>query len=283
VRPDPRPLPYRGPLAGDALLGFLGDRAIPGVEELDGRTFRRSVALPGGGAAIISVTVGEDEGVTFDGPPELEPAARRLLDLDADAGEIDAALAADRALRPLVRRLPGVRVPGAVDGLELVVRAVLGQQVTVRGARTLAGRLVRRLGTPLERPVGAVTHRFPRADRLAEAPVPDLGMPAARARTIHHVAGLVAAGELDLGPSADRDAALLALAGAPGIGPWTCAYVAMRGLGDPDAFPSTDLGVRRAFERLGLDATPGAIVAHAERWRPWRAYAVMRLWLGAHG
>ncbi|MGZ5354663.1 MAG: DNA-3-methyladenine glycosylase family protein, partial [Actinomycetota bacterium] len=209
-------------------------------------------------------------------------ALRRLLDLDADPETIDGTLSADPALRPLVRRTPGVRVPGAVDGLELAVRAVLGQQVTVRAARTLAGRLVERLGAPLDRPVGAVTHAFPSADRLAEAPEAGLGMPDGRARTIHRLAELVALGGLDLSGAADRDETLRRLADVPGVGPWTCAYVAMRALGDPDAFPAGDLGLRRGLERLGFEATPAAILARGERWRPWRAYAVMRLWLADH-
>lgn len=276
-----RRLPYRPPLGAGAVLSFLGDRAIPGVEEMSGRTFRRSLRTPGGEAEIVSVTL-DDGRAVFDGPPELVGAARRLFDLDADAEVIDTVLAADPKLRPLVRRVPGVRVPGAVDGLELAVRAVLGQQVTVRGARTLAGRLVERLGTPVERPVGAVRHAFPSAERLAEAPVHDLGMPGARARTIRRLAELVALGDLDLSGAADPAQTLRTLAEVPGVGPWTCAYVAMRALGDHDAFPASDLGVRRGFERLGLDATPAAILARAERWRPWRAYAVMRLWLADH-
>jgi AraC family transcriptional regulator of adaptative response / DNA-3-methyladenine glycosylase II len=264
------------------VLSFLGDRAIPGVEELDGRTFRRSLRAPSGEARVVSVTLGEDAHAVFDGPPGLIGIARRLFDLDADAEAIDTALAADPKLRRLVRRVPGVRVPGAVDGLELAVRAVLGQKVTVRGARTLAGRLVERLGTPLRRPVGGVTHAFPSAERLADAPAHDLGMPGARARTIHRLAELVALGDLDLSGAADRARTLRTLAAVPGVGPWTCAYVAMRALGDPDAFPASDLGVRRGFERLGLGATPAAILAHAERWRPWRAYAVMHLWIAGH-
>ena len=155
---------------------------------------------------------------------------------------------------------------------------MLGQQVSVRAARTFAGRLVASAGTAIDRPVGGVTHLFPSAERVAGADLQTVGLTRARTATLRRLAQLVADGSLDLSESAERGSTLDALLGIRGIGPWTAAYVAMRALRDPDAFPAGDLGVRVGFEALGLSTTPSAIVAHAERWRPWRAYAVMHLW-----
>jgi AraC family transcriptional regulator of adaptative response / DNA-3-methyladenine glycosylase II len=203
---------------------------------------------------------------------------RRALDLDADPEAIDEGLSSDPRLAPLVARLPGIRVPGTFDGFELVVRAIFGQQVSVAGARTSLGRLVTTAGTPLERPDEAITHLFPTAEQVAELPPEAFGMPRARAETIRRVAALVSDGQLDLSGDAPREETLSALGELPGIGPWTLAYVAMRALRDPDAFIAGDLGVRKGCEALGLGATPNAILERAERWRPWRAYAVMHLW-----
>jgi AraC family transcriptional regulator of adaptative response / DNA-3-methyladenine glycosylase II len=198
---------------------------------------------------------------------------RRLLDLDADPVAVDDALAADPLLAPLVRRAPGRRVPGAVDGAELAVRAVLGQQVSVAGARTLAGRLTAALGEPLPEDLAdeALTHAFPSARALASADPAELPLTRARAHALTTLCGAADDGSLALDPGADRDATRERLLTLPGIGPWTAEYVAMRALGDPDAFPATDLGVRKAIERLGHAADP-------DRWRPWRAYAVQHLW-----
>ncbi len=285
-----RRLRYRPPLAMDPLMRFLGDRAIPGVESFDGATFRRAVRTPDGLPAVIGLTPipGKDEvllHVTAEEvgePRALVLTARRLFDLDADPAAIDVALSADPVLEPLVNATPGLRLPGAADGFELAVRAILGQQVSVRAARTFAGRIAEASGTPLERPVGGVTHAFPRAEQLARTSLGSLGLTMARAATLQRVAELVAAGELDLSGKADREATAEQLLAVPGIGPWTVAYVAMRALGDADAFPVADLGVRLGFEALGLPSAPAAMRGHAERWRPWRAYAVMHLWNGGH-
>ena len=163
-------------------------------------------------------------------------------------------------------------MPGAAASHELVARAVLGQQVSVAGARTLAGRLVARYGTPLEQPDGGLTHRFPTAAALAGAADTDLAMPVRRRDTFRTVMALLAGGELDLSPGADRAVARRDLMAVAGIGPWTAEYVAMRALGDPDAWPVTDLGVRHALAALGADTSA------AERWRPWRSYATFHLW-----
>jgi len=204
--------------------------------------------------------------------------SRVLLDLDSDPHSVADVLGDETPLAPLLARAPGVRVPGAVDGQELAVRAVLGQQVSVRGARTLVGRLVARYGKPLQRPLGGVTHLFPSPQTLAGADSAELAMPATRRRCLLALATALARGELVLDGGADRTEVRGELLALPGIGPWTTEYIAMRALRDPDAFPSSDLGVRRALERLGLDGSPASAQALAERWRPYRAYAVAHLW-----
>ena len=176
-------------------------------------------------------------------------------------------------------RTPGIRLPGTVDGFELAVRAVLGQQVSIAAARTFAGRLVVRLGTPLHRGAGRISHLFPTPEQLAEGSLDGLGLTSARVETIRMLGELVALEKLDLTGSADLGDTLQVLGDVPGVGAWTRAYIAMRALRDPDAFPATDLGVRRGFETLGLPSRVPAIRARADRWRPWRAYAVMHLWL----
>ena len=286
-----RRLRYRPPLAADTLFRFLGDRTIPGVESFDGTTFRRAVRMPDDRAAVIELTARSERGdvrLRILGDEVLDPSplvrtVRRLLDLDADPSTVDAALSSDPTLRPLVRATPGIRLPGAVDGFELVVRAILGQQVSVRAARTFAGRIAEMYGTPLERPAGDVHHLFPSAEQLAGRRLDGLGLTTAREATVRRVAEVVATGALDPSGAADPEATRDALLAVPGIGPWTVAYVSMRALRDADAFPVGDLGVRLGFEALGLTSTPAAMNEHAERWRPWRAYAVMHLWNSLHG
>ena len=276
-------LPFQAPFAADTLLSFLGARAVPGIEETRDGTYVRSVRQPSG-AAVAAMSPRSDHvivRVSSEGSPDLDDLrdrARRAFDLDADAATIDTTLAADPTMIPLVTRIPGIRVPGTFDGFELVVRAIYGQQVSVAGARTSLGRLVSAAGTPLERPSGGITHLFPTAERVAELPLEVFGMPRARAETIRRVALLVADGELDLSGEAPHEETLRRLGDVPGIGPWTLAYVSMRALRDPDAFMAGDLGVRKGFEALGLASMQPAMLARAERWRPWRAYAVMHLW-----
>ncbi len=284
-----RRLRYRPPIAIDPLLQFLGDRAIPGIESFDGTTFRRAVRTPDGAHTVIALTPRLDRHEVIlrlpadvVRPSPLIPLARRLLDIDADPTVIDAALSSDAALRPLVRATPGIRVPGAADGFELAVRAILGQQVSVRAARTFAGRIAAATGTRIERPLDGITHLFPTAEQLAASPLGSFGLTTTRAATLRRIAELVSSGDLDLSGTADRQATTERLLAVPGIGPWTAAYIAMRALRDPDAFPVGDLGVRLGFEALGLSTAPADTLAYAERWRPWRAYAVMHLWNGAH-
>jgi AraC family transcriptional regulator of adaptative response / DNA-3-methyladenine glycosylase II len=277
-------LAFRPPLPVDPLLTFLRERAIPGVEEVRGRTYRRSISTPQGPVAIALESGTGDVPVRLDvrdarAIPAAVEIARRLFDLDVDPGAVARTLGRDPILRPLVRSHRGIRIPGAADGFELVVRAVIGQQVSVAGARTMLGRVASRFGTPLPSGEDDAVSLFPGAERLNDAPLEGLGITSRRADAIRRVATLVADGELDLSISGDPDSAVDTLLEVSGIGPWTCEYVRMRAFGDRDAFPARDLGVRRAFERLGLEATPRAILDRAEAWRPWRAYAAMLLWV----
>ncbi len=282
-------LPFRTPVDGGRLIGFLGSRAIAGCEAVEGRTYVRAIRTPTGSLALVEVQLDPSEAfatvrVRGDGTTaSVERDVRRLLDLDADPVAIDATLGADPVLRPLVRSAPGTRVPGAVDGFEIAVRAIVGQQVSVAGARTTLGRIAERFGEPVPEPLGSVVRAFPTPARLAEAPRDGLGMPGARADAIVEVARAVERGELDLSGSADLRATREQLLAIRGVGAWTVEYVAMRALGDRDAFPVTDLGVRRGFRRLGLPDDARSMLEHAERWRPWRAYAVIHLWSSPAG
>jgi len=277
-------LDHRIPLADGHLLGFLGSRAIAGCEAVEGRRYARSIRMPTGAPAVVEVEPDPSEPfvtmwIRGDGAPgAVERAVRRLLDLDADPGAIDATLGEDPALRSVVLSAPGMRLPGAVDGFEIAVRAIVGQQVSVAGARTTLGRIAQRFGEPLPEPLGTVVRVFPTPARLADAPRDGLGMPRARADAIVEVARAVESGELDLSGEADLTATRERLRAIRGVGAWTEEYVAMRALGDRDAFPVTDLGVRRGFRRLGLPDDERSMLEHAERWRPWRAYGVIHLW-----
>ena len=276
-------LPYRAPLDAKSLIAFLAARAVPGVEEaLDG-AYRRSLRLPNGtGAVELRPADGHIHArYWLSDLRDLGPAMQRsrmLLDLDSDPHSVTDALADDRLLGALVGRAPGRRVPGHVDPHELAIRAVLGQQVSLRGACTLAGRMVAFYGEQLERPLGSVTHLFPSVEMLADADLDRLGMPGARRGALSALVGALARGEIVLDSGAERTQARRLLLGLPGIGPWTTEYIAMRALRDPDAFPAGDLGVRHALARLGHDAQPAAAARAAERWRPYRAYAVQHLW-----
>jgi AraC family transcriptional regulator of adaptative response / DNA-3-methyladenine glycosylase II len=203
---------------------------------------------------------------------------RAMLDLDADPNAVAEALGADPLLRPLVADAPGRRVPGAADGEEIAIRAVLGQQVSLAGAATLAGRLVAAYGEPLANPVGGVTHAWPAADVLADASDQVLAMPASRQRAIRGLAAALASGDVVLDADADRRSTEDRLLALPGIGPWTAGYIRMRALHDTDAFLASDLGVKHALARLGLDSRPAAAELISLAWRPYRAYALQHLW-----
>jgi AraC family transcriptional regulator, regulatory protein of adaptative response / DNA-3-methyladenine glycosylase II len=281
-------LPYREPLDADALIAFFARRAVPGVEELAGGAYRRSLRLPhGAGVAELRATNGElPLTLWLDDERDADAAAglcRGLFDLDTDPAPIARRLGSDRLIGALVRESPGRRVPGHVDGPELAIRAVLGQQVSLAGAATLAGRLVADYGEPLARPIGAVTHVFPTAAALAAADPERLAMPGARRRALLGLAAALASGEVVLDARAGRAAAEEGLLALPGIGPWTVSYISMRVLRDPDAFMPSDLGVRHALERLGEDGSPASATRIAERWRPYRAYALLHLWAALAG
>lgn len=272
-------LPYRAPLDGESLIAYLGARVVPGVEEVLDGAYRRSLRLPqGAGTVELRPVDGHIEArFWLDDLRDLAVAVQRsrtLLDLDSDPHAVSDALGPDPLLGPLVRAAPGRRVAGHVDGDELAVRAVLGQQVSLRAA-TLAQRLVAAHGRPLERPLGAVTHVFPPADVVAETDPAKLSMPGARGRALVSLARALATSEIVLDAGADRDETQRRLFALPGIGPWTAGYIALR---DPDAFLPTDLGVRHALEQLDQDGRPAALERLAERWRPYRAYAVAHLW-----
>ncbi len=276
-------LPYRAPLDAEGLIAFLGLRAVPGVEEVVDGGYRRSLCLPHG-TGVVELRPAEGHVQARYWLADLRDLgaamqrSRTLLDLDSDPQSVAEVLGAEPLLGPLVRRSPGRRVAGAVDGHELAVRAVLGQQVSLRGAATLAGRMAVNYGEELERPLGSITHLFPSAQALADSDLDELAMPAARRRGLLALVTALARRELAIDVGADRLDARRRLRALPGIGPWTAEYIAMRALRDPDAFPSGDLGVRRALEQLGRDGRPVAAETLAEGWRPYRAYAVQHLW-----
>ena len=286
------------------MLRFLAGRAIPGVESVEAGRYRRTLMLPNG-TGVMSVGAGAGAGQGDPGYIDCElqledlrdltaavQRCRRLLDLDADPEAVTGYLAGDPVIGPLARACPGRRSPGHVDGNELALRAVLGQQVSVAAARRLGGRLVAAYGKPLERTEGTLTHCFPTAETLAAADPATLPMPRSRAAALTGLAAALASGELSLDPGAERDRAEAQLLALPGIGPWTAAYIRMRALSDPDAFLPGDAGVLAALGRLGAvpagtGATGGvagrgraarAAAELAEGWRPWRSYAVHHLW-----
>jgi len=274
------------------VFAFLAARAVDGVEvvDLDGPllSYARTLALPHGPGAFRA-TYGPPPGSRRRAPrfhveleltsvadlPAAIPRVRRLFDLDADPAVIDTALARDSRLRPLVKAHRGLRVPGAIDPLEIGVRAVLGQQVSVAAATKLAGRVVAVHGrkVPGIDALG-LTHLFPTARSLARADLTPCGLTQARARAVSAFAAAVARNEVDFDGARGLDATVAALRALPGFGDWTAQYVAMRGAGERDAFPATDLGLRRA---LGTDPA-----ARAEAWRPWRAYGALHVWLASH-
>ncbi len=279
-------LAVRTPFAGQALLEFLALRAVPGVEVVHGSTYARTLRLPRAwGTVEVDLSDLDGPGTAFvtarfclvdlrDTAAALE-RVRRLLDADCDPVAVDAALSEDPWLAPLVSATPGLRVPGHVDGAELAVRAVLGQQVSVLAARTLAGRLVAATGEPVRTEVEGLGHLFPTADAVAALTPEDLAMPRSRGRALTALAARVAVGRVDLTRGGDRAEVRQALLDVPGIGPWTADYVAMRALGDPDVFLPTDVGVRHGLAALGADAEA---IGDGSRWRPWRSYALMHLW-----
>jgi AraC family transcriptional regulator of adaptative response / DNA-3-methyladenine glycosylase II len=284
-------LAYRRPFHAAGVFGFLAARAVPGVEEGDGLGYRRSLRLPHGAGVVELADWAGHDGAGHDGAGHVDcrlrlddlrdlPTAvqrcRVLLDLDADPVAVDELLGADPLLGGLVRARAGRRVPHGVDGQEVAIRAVLGQQVSLAAARTIAARLAACHGTPLAAPDGGLTRLFPDAGALVDADPDDL--PAGRRAALRTLARALADGTIVVDRGADRDAAVAGLRSLPGIGSWTAGYVAMRALGDPDVFPATDLGLRAAARRLGQPVQPDALGRIAARWRPWRSYAAEYLW-----
>ncbi|MFD6300518.1 AlkA N-terminal domain-containing protein [Streptomyces sp. NPDC060235] len=279
-------LPFRAPLHPDNLFGHLAATAVPGVEEWRDGAYRRTLRLPYG-HGIVGLTPTPDHIACRLSLSDLRdlPVAisrcRRLLDLDADPVAVDDQLRGDPLLAPLVDKAPGRRVPRTVDEAEFAVRAVLGQQVSTAAARTHAARLVVAHGTPVDDPEGGLTHLFPTPAALAALDPESLAMPRTRRATFTTLVSELAEGRLHLGMESDWAEARARLLALPGFGPWTVDVIAMRALGDPDAFLPTDLGIRYAAKELGLPSTPAALTARAAAWRPWRAYAVQYLWATA--
>jgi AraC family transcriptional regulator of adaptative response / DNA-3-methyladenine glycosylase II len=276
-------LPFRAPLTPDNLFGHLAATAVPGVEEWRDGRYRRTMRLPRG-HAIVALRPTPDHidcRLSLTDLRDLPIAISRcrwLLDLDADPVAVDELLCADPMMAPLVRKGPGRRVPRTVDPPEFAVRAVLGQQVSTAAARTHASRMVVAHGTPIEDPDGGLTHLFPSVAALASLDPATLAMPQSRRNTMTTLVGALASGELSLSVGSDWEQARVQLSALPGFGPWTVGSIAMRALGDPDAFLPSDLGIRYAARDLGLPTTPGALTKHSAAWRPWRAYAVQYLW-----
>lgn len=276
-------LPFRAPLNPDNLFGHLAATAVPGVEEWRDGAYRRTLDLPHGHGTVALTPTPDHIGcrLALSDLRDLTQAisrCRRLLDLDADPVAVDDQLRTDPLLAPLVDKAPGRRVPRTVDEAEFAVRAVLGQQVSTAAARTHAARLATAHGSPVEDPEGGLTRLFPAPDALAELDPETLALPRSRRTTLTTLVARLADGSLALGPGSDWDEARARLTALPGFGPWTVEVIAMRALGDPDAFLPTDLGMRRAAEHLGLPSTPAALTGRAAGWRPWRAYAVQYLW-----
>lgn len=279
-------LPYRQPYAWDCLLEFLRARAIPGVELVTDDCYSRTISLAGSVGHLHVTNAPQQSALraTVSFPrleclPTILARLRRLFDLAADPVAIVDALKSDSLLAPLLAERPGLRVPGGWDGFEIAVRAVLGQQVSVKAARTLAGRLVAALGTPLAEPtVPGLTHTFPGPERFTLDAVARLGMPRQRAAAIVGLAEAIRQNPQLFDPKQSLDAAVADLRQLPGIGEWTAQYIAMRVHRESDAFLAADVGVLRALAVNGRRPTPAQVLARAERWRPWRAYALLHLW-----
>jgi AraC family transcriptional regulator, regulatory protein of adaptative response / DNA-3-methyladenine glycosylase II len=278
-------LRYPPPYDWPAMLDFLQLRAIAGVESVADGVYRRTIGLDGlQGSVMVRPVAGHALQATIRFPrlaslPAIIARLRRVFDLAADPGAIAMQLAEDPMLAPLVAARPGLRVAGAWDGFELAIRAVLGQQITVAAAIRLAGKLVAAYGENLADGDGVLTHVFPRPERIAAADLATLGVPRSRAATLSAIAAAVVADPQILGAGRSLAESVARLRQIPGIGEWTAQYIAMRQLREPDAFPAADIGLMRAMATAdGLRPTAAELLARAERWRPWRAYAAQHLW-----
>jgi AraC family transcriptional regulator of adaptative response / DNA-3-methyladenine glycosylase II len=276
-------LPVRTPFAYEGVFGHLAATAIPGCEEVRDGAYRRTLRLPSGNG-IVSLTPAPDHvrcQLVLDDFRDLTTAiarCRRLLDLDADPNAVIDVLESDPELGAVVAKARGQRIPRTVDETELAIRAVLGQQVSMKAARTHAGRLLAAYGQPVHDVAGALTHTFPSIEQLADIDPARLAVPKARRRTLTALIDALADGSVVLDAGSDRGAVRRQLLALPGVGSWTAEVIAMRGLGDPDAFPARDLGLRLAAKQLGLPTDQRKLIARSRPWRPWRAYATQHLW-----
>jgi AraC family transcriptional regulator of adaptative response / DNA-3-methyladenine glycosylase II len=279
-------LRYRPPYDWDSMLGYLRARAIPGVEVVEGDVYRRTIEIKGciGLVEVRHLSQRQSLSVTIRFPnvqclPEIVTRVRRVFDLGADIDTIDAHLAHDSLLAPLIARRPGLRAPGGWDGFELAVRAVLGQQISVIAARRLAGQLVALHGKPVSaHGHPELSHVFPTAKRLTAKPI-GLGMPVARLSTLKALAEAATADPNLFRPFGTIEEAITKLRTIRGIGEWTAQYIALRALREMDAFPATDIGLLRSAEKLdGKKVASTELLVRAEAWRPWRAYAAQHLW-----
>lgn len=276
-------LPVRQPFGFEGLFGHLAAAAVPGMEEVRDGAYRRTLRLPCGNG-IVSLAPQTDHvrcDLLLDDFRDLSTAisrCRRLLDLDADPEAVVDVLASDPALTALVAKAPGQRVPRTVDENELALRVVIGQQVSMKAARTHTRRIATGYGAPINDPDGSLTHVFPAVEDLADLRAEHLMFPQSRQRSLVALVAALADGCIGLGPGCDWNRARSALEALPGIGPWTAEVIALRALGDPDAFPVTDLGIQQAAKHLGLPGNPRELTEYSSRWRPWRAYATQHLW-----
>ncbi len=279
-------LGYRPPYDWDSILAFFAERAVPGVEQVERGRYRRTIAI-GDAIGSFEITPGKNCLVATIRLPQLRALLsvvgrlRRMFDLDADVEAIGSHLARDEGLAPLIARRPGLRTPGAWDPFEYAVRAILGQQITVSGARGLAAKLARLAGTPVTRAAtgyDALTHVFPSPAQIANVDLGGFGMPRTRIAALQALAGAAVAEPRLFEPGGAPDDVLVRLLALPGFGEWTAQYWALRALRDSDAFPAADVGLLRAMEVDGKRLTPKALTERAEAWRPWRAYAAQHLW-----
>jgi AraC family transcriptional regulator, regulatory protein of adaptative response / DNA-3-methyladenine glycosylase II len=281
-------LGYQPPYDWETILTFLAVRAIAGIETVADGRYARTIAIGNDhGMLTVEPAKGNCLKATVRFPnlrslPAIIARVRRVFDLSADPVAIGAHLSRDPILAPLVASRPGLRVPGACDGFELAVRAILGQQITVTAARKLAGQLVAAYGGTIDDPAGlalGLTHVFPTPQQLVGADLLVLGMPTARRAALGSLAAAIVADPLIFGPRRSLEEAIAQLRSLPGVGEWTAQYIAMRELREPDAFPAADIGLMRAMcDGTGLRPSPAELLAHAEQWRPWRAYAALHLW-----
>jgi AraC family transcriptional regulator of adaptative response / DNA-3-methyladenine glycosylase II len=279
-------LAYRPPYDWPHMLSFLATRTVTGVERVDARGYARTVVCDGGAAIVrVNAVRGADAlQLRVSGAPaasllQLASVARRVFDLAADPARIRAELAADPLVGPLVRQRPGLRIPGTWDPFECAVRAVLGQQVSVAAGRTFASRLTLHAGAPVRGGTDGLTRLFPTPERLVDAPLDGIGLTGARVRTLRALARATLDGDVDFAATAAELAA--ALTAVPGIGPWTAQYVLLRALGEPDALPSADLVLRQCAATSQRLLSGAQLEERAQRWQPWRGYAVMHLWASA--